>query len=347
MTAPTLYSYANGIMDVEIARYLRLADATKSFEQAPAPEDIREEADLRMLAAGLRLPTEPPAELTLELVTAEIRRQAAVPFDIETSVTVGVYAAARPYAGELYHQAEGLTDGWDHFDAEAIKKNPHLLPIFQHVGGVFSKAALKQAVGSVSDNSISGPASVRLADLLTRSVNPANVHRLSVLSAVERTLEGIVRDLVGRVLLEGVVAAALDSEGVPYLREDEYKSLSGVVYDFRADFIIPDPSEPVAFVEVRKSSSRHASLYAKDKMFSAINWKGRHTGLIGVVVVEGDWTAVTLRTMASVFDYVVPLSKSRQLAEVLRRASDGDASTLKWLIEFKISPSPLFGENEM
>ncbi|MHC5615341.1 MAG: hypothetical protein ACYTXA_31335 [Nostoc sp.] len=57
------------------------------------------------------------------------------------------------------------------------------------------------------------------------------------------------------------------------MRESEYKTLRGVIYDFRADFVIPDAQNPLAFIEVRKSSSRHASLYAKDKMFFAINWK--------------------------------------------------------------------------
>jgi hypothetical protein len=41
------------------------------------------------------------------------------------------------------------------------------------------------------------------------------------------------------------------------------------------------------FIEVRKSSSRHASLYAKDKMFSAINWKGKTPDLLAALVVDG------------------------------------------------------------
>ena len=77
-------------------------------------------------------------------------------------------------------------------------------------------------------------------------------------------------------------------------------------------------------------------------MFSAINWKGKHKNLIGVIVVEGEWTQTTLRTMASVFDYVIPLSQATELAKVLKKAQDGDNSVLKWLIQFNISPSPNF-----
>ena len=90
------------------------------------------------------------------------------------------------------------------------------------------------------------------------------------------------------------MAEALRDEGVTFVREQEYPSLAGVVYDFRSDFVVPNAEQPIAFIEVRKSSSRHASLYAKDKMFSAINWKGHYQNLIGIIVVDGDWTQATL-----------------------------------------------------
>jgi len=61
------------------------------------------------------------------------------------------------------------------------------------------------------------------------------------------------------------VATALETAKVPFKREADYSALSGVVYDFRSDFVVPEAERPRAFIEVRKSSSRHASLYAKDK----------------------------------------------------------------------------------
>ena len=123
------------------------------------------------------------------------------------------------------------------------------------------------------------------------------------------------------------------------MREDDYGSLSGVVYDFRADFVVPTPEEPLAFIEVRKSSSRHASLYAKDKMFSAINWKGRHQRMLGIIVVDGDWTSTTLEVMSRVFDYVIPISQAPRMAETIRDYVNGDTSKLKWLIQFRIDPN--------
>ena len=124
---------------------------------------------------------------------------------------------------------------------------------------------------------------------------------------------------------------------IPFQRENEYPSLPGVVYDFRADFIIPNIDGPKAFIEVRKSSSRHASLYAKDKMFSAINWKGYNTQLLAILIVDGEWTKETLRVMANVFDYVIPISRVPELTDTLEAYLAGDNSRLKWLIQFRIT----------
>jgi hypothetical protein len=207
------------------------------------------------------------------------------------------------------------------------------------LAGVFSKAALKKIVGSASDKSISKPAALRIANLLNERVIPKNINKGEVLRRLDSTLEGIVRDLVGRVLLESLVDSALRKKGLIFLREDEYSSLSGVIYDIRADFVVPDNKKPKAFIEVRKSSSRHASLYAKDKMFSAINWKGRHLDMLAILIVDGEWTAETLRVMANIFDYVVPIASVSDLADTLSAYVNGDTSKLKWLVQFKIEPA--------
>jgi hypothetical protein len=160
---------------------------------------------------------------------------------------------------------------------------------------------------------------------------------VQVKERMKATTEGIVRDLVGRVLLEEFVASALRTAGVEFKRENEYSELTGVVYDFRADFVVPDEASPRAFVEVRKSTSRHASLYAKDKMFSAINWKGKHRMCLGVLVVDGPWTKNSLDTMTKVFDYVVPISQFGEVAKRIKAYLDGDSNVLQWLIDFRIS----------
>lgn len=328
-------------MDDEIEKYLKLVEVSSAFSNIK--EEHLLDSDTALLFAGGIGSAIPSGCINAPaFLIAEYMRKSALDFDVETAVCIGVYGRIRPYAKELFDGASDLTDGFKIFGSDKIKASPHFLPVFQNILK-FSKAQLIKKVGSVSDSSISGPASVRLGNLLSASIDERDFDERNVLQRMEVTLEGIVRDLVGRVLLEEVVAHALEDHGVNFLREDEYPFISGAVYNFRADFVLPDSTNPIAFIEVRKSSSRHASLYAKDKMFSAINWKGKHKNLIGVVVVEGEWTQATLQIMSTVFDYVVPLSKSNELAKVLKKAQDGDETVLKWLIDFSIRPSPKFG----
>ena len=74
-------------------------------------------------------------------------------------------------------------------------------------------------------------------------------------------------------------------------------------------------------------------------MFSAINWKGRTPKLLAVLIVDGEWTKETLRVMANVFDYVVPVTRVDELAKSIKAYMGGDESKLKWLIDFKIRPA--------
>lgn len=336
----TIYQFATQAMNDEIARYLDLVKATSALTNVTHCELATPEVR-QLFAAGID--SHIPAACTdpAGFLVTEHKRKAALTFDVEAAVCSGVYRRIREYASSLYDEASRLTSGFTEFDHEIIRGNAFLLPVFQNATRL-SKAQLVKRVGSASDTSISKGATEKLAALLVAMDHDA-FRKDTVLQRLEITLEGIVRDLVGRVLLEEVVMHALNEEGVAFLREHEYPSVTGVVYDFRADFVLPNHENPVAFIEVRKSSSRHASLYAKDKMFSAINWKGKHKGLIGVVVVEGEWTQAALKIMASVFDYVVPLARTPELAKILRKAQDGDQSVLRWIIDFSIAESPLFG----
>ncbi|WP_353081284.1 hypothetical protein [Tessaracoccus lapidicaptus] len=332
----SLYSVAGEEMDRLIEVYLAMADATSGFS-VPTLDVLATEDQRRIILGGIGSPLE--ASESPENVLSEWRRMQAVPFSAEEAVTRGVYVAlagaVRELLGRLSAQSKGFTD----FSAELIADNPSFLPVFQRLLNVSSKSKLKELVGSVSDNSISKPAAQRIVEQLRlrRGATPPTVEQLQ--AAMAPTLEGIVRDLVGRVLLESVVASALDGASVPYKREDEYSGIEGVVYKFRADFVIPNADAPLVFIEVRKSSSRHASLYAKDKMFSAINWKGHNEKLMAVLITEGPWTAQTLQVMSRVFDYVIPLNKSMEVADVISKYLAGDESQLKTLINFSITPA--------
>ncbi|HEY0756391.1 MAG TPA: hypothetical protein VGD98_20720, partial [Ktedonobacteraceae bacterium] len=280
-----------------------------------------------------------PFNATSESVVQEWQRMRAIPFNLETAITKGVYIRLRSRSEQLLDQLDRATEGFTTFSPTYISATPYMLPILQRLANIPSKAQLKERIGSVSDNTISAPAAEKLAQILNLRNFGGSLNRAQVLQSIEPALEGIVRDLVGKVLLESVVANALDDAKIEYKRENEYNSLKGVIYNFRADFVIPDENATKAFIEVRKSSSRHASLYAKDKMFSAINWKGENKELLAIIIVDGPWTAETLRVMTKIYDYVVPLANVSEVAEVIYAYVHGDRSKLRWLIDFAINPA--------
>ncbi|MDE0030668.1 MAG: hypothetical protein OXU42_14850 [Deltaproteobacteria bacterium] len=330
----TLYQLADAEMRACIADYLALAADTNGFT-AISEEAIRTPRKAVILLAGLNSPID---DTTPDTVIQEYQRRKAIQIDIEAGITAGVYSNIRDAGVAYLDEVKVATNGFRSWSPEFIRANPHTLPLLQHLSGIFSKSALRRQVGSVSDTNISRPAAVRLAALLKERVIPGQVREGEILQRLESTLEGIVRDLVGRVMLESIVESALGGANVPYKRETEYSQLAGVIYDHRADFIVPDEITPRAFIEVRKSSPRHASLYAKDKMFSAINWKGRHQDILAVLVVDGDWTTETLKVMAKVFDYVVPLRHVNDLAVTIGEYLEGNTTKLKWLIDFRVTP---------
>ena len=337
MTQPprTLYQIANAEIRHCIDEYLELAAVSNGLTTI-RPEHLASERTRTIVATGFGFA---PAGMGSEGVYLEWQRRQAQLFDLETAITAGVYSDLRSVGENLFDELSAGTNGFSSFNADYLFENPHFLPLLQHLSGVFSKARLKEHVGSVSDTRISKPAATRFVNLLNDRIDPKSVVKAQILTRLESTLEGIVRDLIGRVLLESIVEASLQRQKLPFVRERDYESLPGVVYDFRADFILPGPVSPKAFIEVRKSSSRHASLYAKDKMFSAINWKGKTDDLLAILVVDGEWTNETLRVMANVFDYVVPIGRIDELAQSIEAYLEGDRNKLKWLIEFRISPA--------
>jgi hypothetical protein len=331
----TLYELAGEEMQRLIAIYLRLLEETNGLASVAA-SDVAGVDERRIILAGLGA-LEDAEAVDGAFVAQEVQRRSAVPFDVESGITTGVYRVLRERVSRQIESLADETDGFRRIDAGYVEAHPHLLPMFMRIGGVFSKAELKKIVGSASDQRVGKVAATKLSELVSRQVGSAQALTPGeVLRGMEATLEGIVRDLVGRLLLESLVENALKAKGLTYKRESEYEALVGVVYDFRADFVLPDETHPEVFIEVRKSSSRHASLYAKDKMFSAINWKGRHPGLMGVLVTDGEWTGATLRVLPTVFDYVVPITQLPMLADILRAYIDGDKTKLKWLINFSI-----------
>lgn len=332
----SLYEIAGLEMDRLIEIYLDMADRTSGFS-VPSVDVLQTEAQRRIVLGGLG--SSMAETESAEKVFDEWSRMQAVPFSAEEAVSRGVYVALDEAVAHLIDSLSRETKEFTEFDPDFIASNPQFLPIFQRLLNVASKAKLKELVGSVSDKSISKPAARRIVEQLSIRAGTVRPTTAQLQASMAPTLEGIVRDLVGRVLLENIVASALDGAGVAYQRENEYAGIEGVVYKFRADFVIPNSEAPLVFIEVRKSSSRHASLYAKDKMFSAINWKGYNQRMMAVLITEGPWTAQTLQVMAKVFDYIIPLNRANEVAEVIAKYVAGDRTQLRTLINFSILPA--------
>ncbi len=329
----TLYEVATEEMQRLINLYLEMTATSKGLSTLAASH-LKTVDQRRMVLAGIGS-EDPPDSSTAISVLDEMERRKAVPFNVESAITTGVYIVLRDYSIKRLRQLQKDTNSLQELDAAYIQANPSTLPFLMRMAGIFSKADLQRKIGSASDQRVGKTAAVKLVGLVKSRA--ADLSEGEVLRGLEATLEGIVRDLVGRLLLESLVENALTARKLPFKRESEYTALTGVIYDFRADFVLPSEKNPLAFIEVRKSSSRHASLYAKDKMFSAINWKGRHPKLLGVLVVDGPWTQATLEVMPKVFDYVVPLTELPFLAETLEAYLGGDESKLKRLLTFMIS----------
>lgn len=328
----TLYEFATEKMQESIQHYFEIVEKTNNFLDFDI--ELFEDPHARqMVLAGKSLEYK---DLTPEQCLDAVSRVGAVMFDIEKGVSAYVYENSREYISLLISKASEVSGEFSNITPETVKDNAYLLPIWQAALNIASKANLKTIFGSASDQNISGPSSIKISDYANDYFSKNTINIIQIKDRTERTLEGIIRDLVGRLLYEAVVKDALESEGVPFKAEEEYSGIAGVVYKFRSDFVIPDEENPLAFIEVRKSSSRHASLYAKDKMFSAINWKGKYKNMLGIVVAEGEWTNESLITMSKVFDYVVPVSKSRELAKNINKYLNGDKSILRWIIDFEI-----------
>ncbi|AOT44066.1 hypothetical protein [Enterobacter ludwigii] len=329
----TIYEFAQAEMNLLVNAMLELAERTGNFINPPT-EIWSDHVSTEMLLCGKGYHIDDIAELP-SFENAWVARL-AFPFSIETAATGSLYRRIESFTDDLISTAYQESNNFQNIQPVWIKENPQFLPVYMHVAGSFSKQELRKRIGSASDNSISKPASEKIAAMLTAAARASVIDQDRVKERIKATVEGIVRDLVGRLLLEQFVASALSRHKVPFKRENEYRNLEGVVYDFRADFVVPNEQEPMAFLEVRKSSSRHASLYAKDKMFSAINWKGKHPKCLGVLIIDGPWTEVTIKIMSRIFDYVIPINQVDEVAAKIRAYLDGDEAVLQWLVDFKI-----------
>jgi hypothetical protein len=329
----TLYQFGKDATLRLIVDYLGLLDATDSLTNIQV-EHFQDPKWCLLLLGGKGVPRDEVPTAATDAYAIYQARQ-AISHDIQSAVSGPLYTEMRNHAAALAARATSVSQGYTELSADDLRAEPELLPIFMHAAGIFSMSVLRKDVGHVSDTGLSKKASETLAPYLAERFAP-DVDPARLVDRLGSTIEGQVRDLLGRYLLEAVVEQAFNRAGVSFQREKEYGSLEGVVYDHRADFVVPNANDPLLFVEVRRSSARHSSLYAKDKMFSAINWKGRHQKLIGVLITDGEWSRHSQLALARVFDDVLPVAHADELAHVASAYVEGDESKLLRLIHFEI-----------
>ena len=163
-SSSTLYGIAMNLMKGYIDVYLKLVNETKGFALVE-PKDTQEYEQKLIILTGINSNLN-PINSTADDVVQEWERRQAIIFDVEASITKGVYIKMREVCKELINELRQMTDNFQVFDANYIHNNPRMLPIFQRLINVRSKAELKKKIGNVSDNAISKPAAKKLSELL-------------------------------------------------------------------------------------------------------------------------------------------------------------------------------------
>ncbi len=167
----TLYELAGEEMQRLITIYLRLLEETNGLANVGA-FDVAGVDERRIILAGLGA-LEDAEAVDGAFVAQEVQRRSAVPFDVESGITTGVYLVLRERVARQIESLADETDGCQRIDAAYVEAHPHLLPMFMRIGGVFSKAELKKIVGSASDQRIGKVAATKLSELVSRQVGSA------------------------------------------------------------------------------------------------------------------------------------------------------------------------------
>lgn len=235
-------------------------------------------------------------------------------------------AAGFVVTGRLREMAVRLTDftleetrGLADLTADWLMRYPFSLPILVAISGKRSRKKFKADlnVTNASDKKIGSTDAIRIVEAMKGVQVPTAPE---ILAALESTIEGIVRDQIGKAVNESVVSQALNARGLEglYVRDEGgTKCIEGVLGASRADFAFPCNVEPKAFIEVRKSTSNHAAMYAHDLMWSVANRNGKHKGILAVFVYDGIWSKTTLTQLREAFDHVFHVSESDKAAEVV------------------------------
>jgi hypothetical protein len=250
----------------------------------------------------------------------------ACPAEFDHAAAAGsvVSAQVRTRAAEIVAHVFNETKSLRQVSVEWIMEHPYSLPVFVNAVGTRSKKRFRGELGltNVSDRKIGRMDAQRIADGIRASEVLAE---REVIAAMEGLIEGIVRDQIGKVVNEAFIQQALDRLGVPYVRDEGGSNqIEGLVSASRADIAAPDNIDPKVYIEVRKSTANHASVYASSLMFSALDRQGKHPDSLAIMLYDGAWSRATKALMENAFHYVFHVLESDAAADIVRRHLAGE-----------------------
>lgn len=178
----TIYALDDRVMRRYIRIYLDLACTTRGFTNVERSHLLDFEHKVIVLG-GIGSPLDPACVSSSQVVEEWLRMQ-AVPFEVERSVTKGIYIELRSRVEALVEELEQATAGFMEFAPDHISSHPHFLPVLQRLADMPSKAELRRRIGSVSDNAISMPAAERLAEILNQRQPGRAITRAQLLQSI-------------------------------------------------------------------------------------------------------------------------------------------------------------------
>ena len=130
----TLYGLAKEAMKDYVQVYLELTRNTSGLANI-LPEHVQEFAQKLVVLSGIDSSLEPVSS-SAEQVVQEWRRRQAVPFDVESAITKGVYIQLRNRVENLLDELEQATKGFLEFHSSYIQSHPYMLPILQRLANI-------------------------------------------------------------------------------------------------------------------------------------------------------------------------------------------------------------------
>lgn len=246
--------------------------------------------------------------------------------DFEHAVAAGQVVAGklRIRAAEIVDFVFKETAQMTNVTPDWIMAHPYALPVFVNATGTVSKKKFKShfKLTNATDRNIGRTDATRIAD----GIQPDMVIApREIVAGMESLIEGIVRDQIGKVVNEAFIQQALDRLDVPYVRDEGGSNqIEGLVSASRADIAVPHNNNPKVFIEVRKSTANHASLYASSLMFSALDRRGKHPDSLAIMLYDGAWSGATKALMENAFHYVFHVLESDRAAEIVKRHLSGE-----------------------